>query len=176
VNLPVATGQFYCAGTAVPFTETDLPAALQPFVATGEEPSIQPVERNIYNSWSIRRQVHRLEKGVALQEAAEEEATAPLPPETAEALLAAHELHIGAALKQAEYSQGLSDAAYAQAAEAAAAKVTQYFVRRGGEWARAERARLKAGETCFIKRPNGETEAAGTVDSSGGLPPPEITT
>ena len=55
-------GVFHSDGSALPFkNESDLPAALQPFVATGEEPSIQPPVRNIYDFMSppLRRQAAR---------------------------------------------------------------------------------------------------------------------
>ena len=46
----------------LPFTRAaDLPESLKPFVATGEEASIQPAERNIYDTpLAIRRQVRKL--------------------------------------------------------------------------------------------------------------------
>ena len=117
----------------------------------------------------------RLETHAAHQEFAEQVAAEPLPEDVQAALEAEHELRIGAALKQAEYSQGLSDAVYAQAAEAAAAKATQYYVRRGGALGKVQNSKLKPGETVFAKHENGEMEAVGVVDATGGLPPQELT-
>ena len=34
--------------------------------------------------------------------------------------------------------------------------MTRYFVRRGGEWAKVQNAKLRPGETVFVKRENGE--------------------
>ena len=146
---------------------------MKPFVATGQEMPFNPAERDIYSMSPLaRRAVRRLEMDAAHQEFAEAVASEPLPPETAEALRASHELHIGKALAQAKYDQDVVDVAYVQAAEAVEA--TQYFVRRGGEWARTQNARLKPGETVFVRRQNGEMEAAGVIDSRGEPPPPEI--
>ena len=40
----------------------------------------------------------------------------------------------------------------------------------------AERARLRPGEPVFVKEPSGAWAAVGTVNSTGGLPPPpEVT-
>ena len=54
--------------------------------------------------------------------------------------------------------------------------MTQYYVRRGGEMARVERAKLKLGETVFVKRPNGEMGAAGFINANGEPPDSEIYT
>ena len=56
------------------------------------------------------------------------------------------------------------DAAY-KAAQAP--EPPQLYVRRGGAWGQVERAKLKPGETCFVKRENGAMEAVGVVDSRG---------
>lgn len=160
----------------MPFgSESDLPESLKPFIATAEAPPPEPVERNIYSSWRAARQVDRLAKGIALQEAAEEIASEPLPEDVQAALEAEHNIAIGRAKAEAEYRQGLADATYKQIEEEAAAKVTQYFVRRGGEWARVQNARLKPGETAFVRRENGQMEAAGTVNAAGEPPPAEVT-
>jgi hypothetical protein len=170
----IHNGQFYQAGAPTPYaSEADLPAALRAFVATGGEPSTQPVERNVYDlPLSIRRQVREHERAAAEKAWAEEQASAPLRPDIAEALQDAHDRSIGLAKAQAQLNQDVVDAAYA-AAEAAA-EPPQLYVRRGGEWARVERAKLKAGETCFVRRPSGEMEAVGVVDSRGEPPLPEI--
>jgi hypothetical protein len=112
--------------------------------------------------------VRKLELAAAEKEWAEAQAIEPLPPETAEVLQAEHDLRIGAALKQAEVSAQLVDAAY-EAAQPAHPR--QLFVRRGGEMGNVERCRLKPGELIFARTPAGEYEAVGCVDSRGGLPP-----
>jgi hypothetical protein len=101
----IIDGKFYGAGTPLPFTsENDLPEVLRSFIATGEEASTQPVVRNIYDLHpAARRAVRRLEMHAAHQEFAEQVAAEPLPPETAAALEASHELHIGRAKAEAEY-------------------------------------------------------------------------
>jgi hypothetical protein len=100
----IHNGQFYGAGTAVPFTETDLPAALRPFIATAAAPPPEPVQRNIYDlPLSARRQARRLEMHAAHQEFAEQVAAAPLPEDVQAALEAGRDLHIGKALAQAQY-------------------------------------------------------------------------
>jgi hypothetical protein len=169
----VIGGVFFPAGSALPFgSENDLPTALRPFIASEAAPPLPPPQRNIYDlPLSLRRQVHRLEKGIALREAAEEVASEPLPPETAAALQASHELYVGAALKQAELSAQRADDTYKQLEAEAAAKVTQFYVRRGGAWEKVQNSKLKPGETVFVKRENGEMEAAGVIDSRGEPPP-----
>jgi hypothetical protein len=154
----IVGGVFYGAGTA---SETDLPESLRPFVAGEDKQPLPAPERNVYDSWSLRIQARRLEKGIAMQEAAEELANEPLRPDVQAALEAEHDLAIGRAKAQAEHSAGLYDAAYegAQAAEPA-----QLFVKRGGEMTLVQRCRLKPGETVFAK----------IVDATGGLPPEEI--
>ena len=120
----------------------------------------------------VRRQTRRLEMHAAHQEFAEQVAAEPLREDVAAALQDSHDIAIGRAKAQAEYSQGLVDAAHAAAQPA---EPPQLFVRRGGEWGRVQNAKLKPGEHVFVKRPNGEMEAVGVVDATGGLPPEEIT-
>ena len=104
-------GVFYAAGSALPFTsESDLPTSLKAFVATGNETPFQPAERNIYDmSPPLRRQARRLEMHAAHQEFAEQVAAAPLPEDVQAALEAEHDIAIGRARAQGEYSQRLSD-------------------------------------------------------------------
>ena len=97
-----------------------------------------------------------------------------LPAETEEALQAEHELRSAKAKVQLAYNQKLTDAAYEAAAKQAAETETQYFVKRGGEWGKVQNAKLKPGETCFVKRPNGEYEASGYVNAEGEPPDSEI--
>ena len=60
--------------------------------------------------------------------------------DVAAALEAEHDLHIGKALAQARYNQAAVDAAYEGAAQREEEARAQYFVRRGGEWARVQNA------------------------------------
>jgi hypothetical protein len=173
----IINGQFFSAGTPLPFTdESALPESLKPFVAGPDAPKpFDPSVRNIYDlSPLARREVRRLESIAAEKEWAQQVADEPLPPETAAALEASHELHIGRAKAQAEYSQRLSDGIYKQLEEEAAARVVQLYVRRGGEWGRVQNSKLKPGETVFAKRENGEMEAVGVINSRGEPPPQEI--
>ena len=51
-----------------------------------------------------------------------------------------------------------------------------FFVRRGAVYRRSEDARLRSGEQVFVKEPSGDWALAGTINSTGGLPPPpEVT-
>ena len=170
----IVGGVFFHAGTPTPYaTEADLPASLKPFVASEAAPPPEPVERNIYDMpLSLKRQVGKLQLAAAEKAWAEEQASEPLPPETAAALEAKHELHIGTALAQAKYNDDAVDAVYEQAA--ATAQPQQLFVRRGGEMGHVERCRLKPGEHVFALRANGQYEAVGVVDSNGLPPPPEV--
>ena len=175
----IVDGIFIRAGDPTPYVrEEDLPENLRPLVATGdEEPPYHPSERNIYfGSAGARGRARRVLSNVQWQETLEAAALAEqvLPAEAEEALQAEHDLRIGKAKAQAEFNRAAADAAYEAASKQAAETVTQYFVRRGGEFARVERARLKPGEATFVKRPNGEYEASGFVNAEGEPPDPEI--
>ena len=156
--------------------ESDLPENLKGLVATGNEVPYSPAERNIYElPPHLRRQAREIEGVVQWQSWCEERAAEPLPPGVEEVLQAEHDKRIGHTKAQMAFNQDAVDAAYEVAAAEAAAKETQYYVRRGGEMARVQNARLKPGETCFVRRPNGEMEAAGHVDAYGQPPDSEIT-
>ncbi len=169
-------GAFFPAGNELPFKdEGEVPISLKPFIATAEAPAPEPVQRNIYGPppLAIKRQLHRLEKGIALQEAAEAEASEPLRRNLAAALEAEHDTAIGAAKAQARFNQDVIDAAHAAAQ---APEPLQRYVKRGGAWGRVQNSKLKPGEHVFVKRENGEYETVGVVDATGGLPPEEIIT
>ena len=85
---------------------------------------------------------------------------APLPEDVQAVLEDAHSARIEELKAQAEFNQSLSDGTYETAAAAAAAKETRYSVRRGGEMAKVQNAKLKPGEVVFVKRPSGEFEAS----------------
>jgi hypothetical protein len=173
----IVGGVFHSARSPLPFTsENALPEALRAFIATAASPPPEPPTRNIYDMpLALRRQVRGLELGAAEKAWAEEQASEPLREDLRAALEDAHDRNVSTTKAQMEYNQGLSDAAYARAAEEAEAKTTRYFVKRGGEMARVERARLKPAETVFTKRENGQYEAAGVIDANGEPLPPEIT-
>ncbi len=165
----IIEGVFYRAGTPLPYqSEKDLPPNLQPFVATGQEPSLQPVMRNIYDlSPAARRQIRVHEAAAAEKAWAEQVADEPLPPETAEALQASHDIAIGRARAQLEHNQAVIDAAHAAAQPT---EPRQLFVRRGGELGHAERCRLKPAELIFARTPTGEYEAVGHTNSNAEIP------
>jgi hypothetical protein len=172
----IINGKFYAAGEPLPYDrEEDLPAALKPLIAGPGAPApFQPSERDIYNNLprSLRRQARMLEHAVAYEDQEIAQMNKPLPPETAAAIEDAHTRSIALQKAQAEYNGKLLDAAYEQAA--AAAQPPPLYVRRGGEWGRVARAKLKPGEHVFALRPNGEYETIGVVDSRGEPPPPEV--
>lgn len=174
-------GQFFAAGEALPFErEEDLPAALKPLVATGTEevPPFDPAERNIYDlPRHLRRQVRGIQSAWDFQHLAEEQAVADqkLPAETQEVLETAHAAHIAKLKAQAEYNAKLSDAIYENAVQEAEGRTVQFFVKRGGEMACTERAKLKPGEKCFM-REGDEWVFVGFIDSTGEPPPQPIIT
>jgi hypothetical protein len=134
----IVNGQFIRAGDPTPYErEENLPEAMKAFVATGNETPFDPGERDIYAlSPAARRAVRQYEAAAAEKAWAEEVADTPLPPETAAVLEDEHAAHIGRLLRQAEVNARLADDAYKQIAEEAAAKVIQFYVRRGGAWGR----------------------------------------
>ena len=175
----IVDGVFIPAGDPVPYTsEKDLPETLRPLVALGdEEPPYHPAERNIYfGSPAGRGQARRILGNVLLQDNVEtaELAAQALPAETEEALQAAHDKASALAKAQLAGRAEQTDGIYEAAAQQAAATETQFYVRRGGEWGKVQNAKLRPGETCFVKRPNGEYEASGYVNAEGEPPDPEI--
>jgi hypothetical protein len=79
---------------------------------------------------------------------------------------------IGAQLKAAEIRARDRDAAVAAAqaeADGAEQKPAVIYVKRGGASRRAERARLRPGESIYARQPSGEGWAVGVVDANGGL-------
>jgi MoxR-like ATPase len=173
----IIDGKFIRAGDPLPYErEEDLPEAMKAFIASGNEaPPFNPAERDIYSMHpAARRAVRKLEMQAAHKEFAEQIASAPLPEDVQAALEDSHNITIGRAKAQAEYNAKLTDDVYKQLEEEAAAKVIQFFVRRGGEWGKVQNAKLKPGEHVFVRRENDQMEAVGVVNSNGGLPPQEI--
>ena len=187
----IADGQFYPPGSEVPFTAETLPEHLKPYLSSEEEAPAWPEERILSfepnttyllhpdgsrsHNRAISRQAAALAADAFLQAQAEEEAEAAneLPPETAAALEAAHDTAIGIALKAAEIADRDKNAAIAAQGEGAGGaeeKPPAIYVKRGGAWMHAERARLRASETVFQKEPSGAWAAVGVVDANGGLP------
>ena len=170
----IADGRFIPAGDPTPFTEATLPEHLREYLASGAEDFFTPAQRDIYrgqpgpepgagfiyqgvsNGQWVRRQAAQAAAG--LQEKAwleAEAATETLPPETLEVLQAKHDEHIALLKARGAYAQKLADVTYEQAAAEAAAKETQFYVKRGGEMARVERAKLRPGEKCFMREGRG---------------------
>ena len=153
----IADGKFFAAGSETPLSETTLPEHLRQYIATGEETLYTPAHRDYYR------------EGPPAEYARE-----PLPPETEEALQAIHAKSTSMVKAQMQFDQTAADNAYEGAKQAVEAKVAQFFVKRGGQWAHVQRAKLKLGELVFVKRPNGEMETVGCVDSRGEPPEQEI--
>jgi hypothetical protein len=192
----VIDGVYYGAGQPLPFVKAaEVPESLRHLIATDEAQIPAPVVRNIYTGqgpelgqpagmvyhatsgaqW-VRQQAAQAAAGLEEQAWAEAQAEADqaLPAETLEVLEAEHSARIERVKAQMQANQTATENAYAAAAQQAEEVQTQFFVRRGGEMARVERAKLKPGELCFVKRPNGEMEAAGVIDANGAPPPSEI--
>jgi short subunit dehydrogenase len=144
-----------------------LPEHLKPYLSNEEEAPAGPKERILNfepnttyllhpdgsrsHNRAISGQAAALAADAFLQAQAEEKAEAAneLPPETAAALEAAHDRAIGIALKAAEIADRNKDAAVeaAQAeANGAEQKAAVIYVKRGA-WRRAERTRLRPGES-----------------------------
>jgi hypothetical protein len=199
IIVPVAGfegSRFIKAGEPPPYCDiSEVPEQLKGFIAGDEDAESQGppgglFELNtIYNvspegailSRAGRRTAAQLAGEASWQAQAEKEAIAAvtLDPETEATFQQEHDLRIGVALKTAEIRARDADAAVAAAqAEAAGAeqKPAAIYVKRGGAWMHAERARLRPGEPVFVKEPSGAWAAVGTVNSTGGLPPPpEVT-
>jgi hypothetical protein len=170
----IADGRFFCAGTPLPFQREDLPEALKAFISTGSSATpFEPSERNLYNDMSphARHQARRLAQAAQEKDWAEEQASAPLREDIAAALADEHDIATSRAKAQAEYDQALSDAAHAVMQPV---PPPQFYVRRGGEWAHVERAKLKVGETVFVRRESGQMESVGAINQNGEPPEPEI--
>jgi hypothetical protein len=171
----IVAGKFIPAGEPVPYErEEDLPPNLRGLVATGEEPvPFSPAERDFYGP-GLRRHAREIKGNVAWQDWCEENANPPLREDVRAVLEDEHARRIEKLKAQALVNQGMADAVYAVAQAEAETKATEYFVRRGGAWGRVENAKLRPGETVFVKRENGQMEAAGTIDSRGQPPEQEI--
>jgi hypothetical protein len=190
----VVDGCWFASGEELPYNNAAaVPPALQPFLVTAEpdEPpgphalNLKPgIVYNIDDRGAIlsragRRAAAQLAGEASWQAQTEEEAIAAgtLDPETEAALQQEHDLYIGAQLKAAEIRARDRDAAVAAAqaeADGAEQKPAAIYVKRSGAWRRAERARLRPGESIYARQPSGEGWAVGVVDANGGLPPQEV--
>ena len=189
--------QFFAAGSETPFRSIDeVPAPLRAFVVTpgdslpeAAEERFGSFEPNVTYSLNsdgsrgraIRRQVAELSSARAEQESAERAAEAEAeawPLGAKEALEAAHDARIATQIKTLEIRDRDRDAAIAAAqAEAGGAEekpAAMLYVKRGGVWAHAEKAKLRPAEQVFVKEPSGAWAAVGVVDATGALPPPEV--
>jgi hypothetical protein len=192
----IIDGRFYSAGSPVPFaSEVELPESLKHLIATGDEPPFYThSERLIYDGRSdlgepatlykfldgqgigVRRQAMQVSAGLQEQVFAEQavEASNKLPPETEEALAAAHSRHIGLERAQLQYDRDAIDRAYESATQEAESRTVVFHVKRGAVYVRYEKTKLKPGETVYTKQPNGEMWAAGIIDAEGQPPDSEI--
>ena len=190
----VIDGRWFGAGERLPFAnEAAVPASLKPFIAVDEPDEPQGPPRLNYEAGRVydidttghilsrhgRRDASALAANAALQAAAEDaaEAAGALDAETAAILQEKHDVDVALQIKTAEIRARDADAVIAAQDEGAGAEqkaADPLYVRRGGAWMHAERARLRPGEPVFVKRPTGAWEAVGAVDASGGLPPPEV--
>ena len=91
------------------------------------------------------------------------------------ALEDAHALHVAKVKAQMLVNQYSTDSVVARAEAEATARIIQFYVKRGGEFARVERAKLRPGEQCFTRQGD-EWVYAGVIDSRGEPPPQPITT
>jgi hypothetical protein len=181
----IINGKFYKRGEPLPFTKAeDLPPNLRPLVVTNEpEEAEEPNEptgafqlNTLYQVTSegrlgrrVQREIQRMEDDEARDEWIEEQMDAPLPPAVAESLQADHERDIEMQRAQAQVDARRSDEA--SDAAAAAGAVPTLYVRRGSRhYAPALNARLKAGESVFVRKPEGRFEYVGIVNGDGELP------
>ena len=184
--------RFIRAGEPSPFHDiSQVPESLKQFIVNGEPepeaPNTAFFEPNVaYQITSdgrmgraLRRQAGQLAAASAEREWAEREVEVAnkLPRETLEAIQDAHDRYIGRELAIAEHNARLVDAAYEAAQRKAAGEkaAATYHVKRGAVYRKAEEARLRPGETVYQRQPSGDWWAAGVVDSTGGLPPEEVT-
>jgi hypothetical protein len=186
----IINSQFVVAGHPLPVASVEeLPSNLQALVVTGEPEPEEPGEtRGNYDLNTVyrvtdddrlgkrlQRQAAKLEAAAEEQDWIEEQMDAPLPPEVAEALEAAHGSDIAKqaaqAAAEAERADAISDAV------AESLEPPTLYVKRGGRhYAPAHRARTKPGEPVFMREPDGSFEFVGTTDSAGGLPNTPIIT
>jgi hypothetical protein len=189
----IVNNRFYKVGEALPFENIDdLPPNLKPLVVSGEpgEPDEEPEADEPRSSFRLneiyrvrddgrlgrqlqrraQRDIAEMEEDAAREEWIEETANSTeLPAEVAQDLEAEHRRHVAQQTAQLAADANRSDAASDAAAEAGA--VPTLYVRRGSRhYAPALKARLKAGESVFIRQPDGRFEFVGEVDGHGQLP------
>ena len=194
IIVPVAGfegSRFIKAGEPSPYCDiSEVPEQLKGFIAGDEDAESQGppgglFELNtIYNVSPEGAILSRAGRRAAAQLAGEAswqaQAEARRRPSTRKprGLQQEHDLRIGVALDAEIRARDAEEAIAAAQAEAAGAeqKPAAIYVKRGGAWMHAERARLRPGEPVFVKEPSGAWAAVGTVNSTGGLPPPpEVT-
>jgi hypothetical protein len=173
----IVAGQYIGIGEPTPFmTESDVPQNLKPYIGgIRNEMLPHPSDRDIYLSPQTRRQARRLEATAEEKDWAEQVASEPLREDVAAALPASHDIAIGKALAQAKYHQDAIDNAHTAAQESVAQR-PEHFVKRGAIYSRASKSKLRPAENVYVRRPSGEWECIGQVDSAGELPPQEIIT
>jgi hypothetical protein len=177
----IIDGVYFAAGQTLPYTaEHEVPENLRPHILTDADELPVPVVRNVYAHMQTpeqQRAVQECRGNIQLQTDWAEDAAiaeAKLPPETEAVLRDTAERNAALEKAKLKAKQDAVDNAYEAAAQHAEEVQTQYFVRRGGAWGKVQNCQLRPGETCFVKRENGEYEASGFIDSTGSPPPPEI--
>jgi hypothetical protein len=187
----IDSGKLYRAGSETPFTEENLPEHLKQYIATGQEDFFHPRERDFYNNprpdcgvvyqptgsdsqWT-RRQARQVASVAQEQIYAEAEAAAAnkLSSETEEALQDSHDKYSALMKAQLQHDRDAIDRLY-ESLEAEA-KPQEMFLKRGAVFTAAKKVKPRPGEHVFARRPSGEYESVGIVDSEGQLPPEEIT-
>ena len=103
----------------------------------------------------------------------EVEAANKLSPETEEALAASHSRHIGLAKAQMQSSQDAMDRLHEELTRTR--EPQKMYLKRGSVYVSAEKTSPRPAEHVFVKRPSGQYESIGLVDSEGTLPDEEIT-
>jgi hypothetical protein len=198
IDAIIQTGDFtgsrlFRRGEPTPYRDlSEVPGPLRGFVVTpgdslpeAAEERFGSFEPNVSYSMhsdgsrgrAIRRVAGQLAAADSFQQWAEEQASAPPDEALASALAIVQEQHdIAVALQIKELEIRDRDAAAAIAAAEAEAggaeekPAVMLYVRRGGVWAHAEKAKLRPAEQVFVKEPSGEWAVIGVVDANGGLP------
>jgi hypothetical protein len=191
----IESGKYIRAGEPTPYLcAEDVPAHLREYIADGSEEFYTHAERLIYDGRpdhgepatlyrfldgqgrGIRRQAGQVAAGLQEQIYAEREVEAAnaLSPETEEALQDSHDRHTALMKAQMQYDRDAIDRTYEIAAQES--EPQKLYVKRGSVHVSTEKvSRFKPGEHVFARRPSGEYENVGIVDSEGQLPPEEIT-
>ena len=188
----IESGRFIRAGEPTPYLRVeDVPEHLRQYLVTGDEgPFFTPAERDFYNNpqpepeliyqplsgeRGMKRQAMRAASISQEQIYAEQEVERAnaLSPEAEEALQDSHDRHAALMKAQLAHDRDAIDRIYEIAAQES--EPQKLYLRRGSVHVSTEKvSRFKPGEHVFARRPSGEYESVGIVDSEGELPPEEI--